>query len=106
MKPFGNFLASLRTSAGLPLEDLAVLADSSKSTISRLENERTSHPLRSTVRKQIISLAEILCASPKDSERYLDLAGIKRSHLTEVEEVQLALTPVIPPGVAGEEHDL
>ena len=44
MKPFGEFLASLRTSAGLPLEDLALLANSSKSTISRLENEGVSHP--------------------------------------------------------------
>lgn len=106
MKPFGEFLASLRTSAGLSLEDLALLANSSKSTISRLENEGISHPFRSPVRKQIISLAEILCASPKDSERYLDLLGMKRSHLTEVEEVQLAFTPGIPPGIPGEEHDL
>ena len=106
MKPFGEFLASLRTSAGLSLEDLALLANSSKSTISRLENEGVSHPFRSPVRKQIISLAEILCASPKDSERYLDLLGMKRSHLTEVEEIQLAFTPIIPPGILGEEHDL
>ncbi len=106
MKPFGEFLASLRTSAGLSLEDLALLADSSKSTISRLENEGVSYPFRSPVRKQIISLSEILCASPKDSERYLELAGMKRSHLTEVEEVQLAFIPVILPGIPEEEHDL
>jgi transcriptional regulator with XRE-family HTH domain len=106
MNLFGDFLASLRTSAGLPLEDLAVLADSSKSTISRLENEGVSYPLRSTVRKQIISLAEILCGSPKDSERYLDLLGMRRSHLTEAEEVQLGFIPVIQRGIAEEEHDL
>src|SRR5690242_6786308 len=106
MNPFGDFLASLRTSAGLPLEDLAVLAESSKSTISRLENEGVSYPLRSTVRKQIISLAEILCASPKDAERYLSLLGIKPSQLTEAEEVQLGFPPVIPPGIAEEERHL
>src|SRR5579862_7244527 len=99
MKPFGEFLANLRTAAGLSLEDLALLAGSSKSTLSRLENDEVSRPFRGAVRKQIISLAEILCASPKDAELYLELAGMKRTLLTEAEEVQLGFTPAIPPGI-------
>src|SRR5690349_14639286 len=98
MQLFGEFLAGLRHSAGLSLEDLALLADSSKSTISRLESTNFSYPLRGTVRKQIISFAEILCASPKDSERYLDFLGMKRSDLIEAEEVQFAFTRMIPSG--------
>lgn len=106
MGSFSEFLSNLRTGAGLSLEDLALLADGSKSTLSRLENNEVSRPFRGTVRKLIISLAEILCASPKESERYLELAGMKRALLTEAEEVQLDFTSVILPGVPLEVHDL
>ena len=104
MGSFGEFLSNLRTGARLSLEDLALLADGSKSTLSRLENDEVSRPFRGAIRKLIINLAEILCASPKDSERYLELAGLKHT-LTEVEEVQLGFTPAIPPGVPTEEHN-
>ena len=106
MKPFGEFLSNLRTSAGMSLEDLALLAGSSKSTLSRLENDEVPRPFRGTVRKLIITLAEILCTSPRESERYLELAGMNRALLAEAEEVQLGLTSPIPPGTPAEEHNL
>lgn len=106
MKPFDEFLSNLRTGAGISLEELALLAGSSRSTLSRLENDRVPRPFRGAAHKLIITLAEILCASPKDSERYLELAGMKRALLTEAEEVQLGFTPAIPPGVPAEEPNL
>jgi transcriptional regulator with XRE-family HTH domain len=106
MKPFGEFLSNLRTSAGMSLEDLALLAGSSKSTLSRLENDEVPRPFRGAVRKLIITLAEILCASPRESERYLELAGLNRALLAEAEEVQLGFTPPIPVGIPAEEHNL
>src|SRR5579864_3678807 len=83
VKPFGEFLSNLRTSAGVSLEDLALLAGSSKSTLSRLENDEVPRPFKGTVRKLIITLAEILCTSSRESERYLELAGINRALLAE-----------------------
>ncbi len=88
MKPFGEFLSNLRNSAELSLEELALLAGSSKSTLSRLENDEVPRPFKGTARKLIITLAEILCTSPKEAERYLALADISRALLTEVEEIQ------------------
>jgi transcriptional regulator with XRE-family HTH domain len=106
MKPFGEFLSNLRTSAGMSLEELASLAGSSKSTLSRLENDEVPRPFRGPAHKLVIALAEILCTSPRESERYLELAGMKRALLAEAEEIQLGFTSAIPPGVPAEEHNL
>jgi len=95
MKDFGVYLANLRSSAGLSLRDLAKLVESSQSTLSRLENNDVPQPFRGTVRKLIITLAEVLCTSGREIERYLQLAGIDISLLTEAEEIQLGFTPRI-----------
>jgi transcriptional regulator with XRE-family HTH domain len=102
MKDFGVFLTNLRSSAELSLEDLAKLVDSSRSTLSRLENNDVPQPFRGSIRKLIIALAEILCTSKKETERYLELAGLDRSLLTETEEIQLGFTPRIAPGSPDE----
>ena len=83
MKAFGAFLSNLRNSAKISLEDLALLAGSSKSTLSRLENNEGPQQFRGSTRNLIITLAEILCTSAKETERYLALADIDRSLLTE-----------------------
>ncbi len=106
MRDFGVFLANLRSSAGLSLEDLAHLADSSRSTLSRLENNDVPQPFRGSIRKLVIALAEILCTSKKETERYLELAGIDRSLLTETEEIQLGSTPHIVAGSPDEGTNL
>jgi transcriptional regulator with XRE-family HTH domain/8-oxo-dGTP pyrophosphatase MutT (NUDIX family) len=90
---YGVFLANLRNSAGLSLEMLARCVDSSKSALSRLENGDAQQPFKGPVRKIVIHLAELLCTSRKETERYLHLAGIDVALLTEVEEFQLGYTP-------------
>ncbi|MFL5627856.1 MAG: helix-turn-helix domain-containing protein, partial [Ktedonobacteraceae bacterium] len=95
MKDFGTFLSNLRGSAGLSLEELAKLVDSSKSTLSRLENNDVPQPFKGSMRKLIITLAEILFTSKREAERYLALASIHQSLLTETEEIQLGFTPHI-----------
>ena len=102
MKDFGIFLANLRSSAGLSLEDTAKLVSSSRSTLSRLENNDVPQPFRGTIRKLVIALAEILCTSKKETERYLELAGIDRSLLAETEEIQLGFIPRIVSGIPDE----
>ena len=54
----------------------------------------------------VIQLAHILCSSSRETERYLDLAGIDRSLLTEIEEIQLGFTPHILKGTQEEKSDL
>ena len=95
MKDFGVFLSNLRSSAGLSLEDLAKLVESSKSTLSPLENNDVPQPFKGSIRKLVIALAEILCTSKKETDRYLELAGIDKTLLTETEEIQLGFTPRI-----------
>jgi transcriptional regulator with XRE-family HTH domain len=104
MNQFGDFLTNLRNSRGLTLEELATLVDSSKSTLSRLENNEIPRPYKGTVRKLIIHLAQELCTSKKETERYLTLAGIDRSLLTENEEIQLGLAPRISINTPAELH--
>src|SRR5437763_571673 len=99
------FLANLRSSANLSLEELARLADTSRSTISRLENNEVPQPFKGSIRKLIISLAELLCTTKTGTERYLNLAGIERSLLTEAEEIQLGFVPRIPKGTPDELAD-
>src|SRR5690348_10356338 len=89
MRGFGTFLSNLRNSAKISLEDLALLAGSSKSTLSRLENDEVPRSFKGSIRNLIITLAEILCTSPKEVERYLKLAGIDKTLLTDIEEIQL-----------------
>lgn len=93
MQPFGEFLANLRNNAGLSLEELAIRVGTSKSTLSRLENNNIPKPFKGPVRKLIIDLAAALSTSKKDIERYLALAGIDRSLLTQNEEIMLGLAP-------------
>jgi transcriptional regulator with XRE-family HTH domain len=106
MKDFGVFLSNLRSSAGLSLEDLAKLVGSSKSTLSRLENNEVPQPFRGSIRKLIVALAELLCTSKKETERYLELAHIDTSLLAESEEIQLGFTPHITSGSPEETANL
>jgi transcriptional regulator with XRE-family HTH domain len=106
MDGYGVFLSSLRTNTGLSLEALAKFVASSKSTLSRLENGDISRPFRGGTRSLVIQLAHILCTSTKETERYLALAGVDRSLLTEIEEIQLGFTPHILKGTPEERQDL
>lgn len=98
MNQFGAFLSNLRSNTGLSLAELAPLVDTSKSALSRLENDEIAQPFKGAIRKQIIALAGILCTSKRETERYLELAGIPRSELTEFEEIQLGFFPIVPIG--------
>lgn len=106
MRYFGPFLSNLRSSADLSLEELAKLVDTSRSTISRIENNEVSQPFKGTMRKLLICMAEILCTSRTETERYLNLAGIDKSLLTELESIQLGTTPKIGQGSPEEVSDL
>jgi transcriptional regulator with XRE-family HTH domain len=106
MRYFGSFLCILRSNAGLSLDELAKLVGTSRSTISRLENDEYPQPFKGSIRKLIISLAEILCTSRKETERLLNLAGIERSLLPEMEEAQLGFTPHISEGSPEERVNL
>ena len=96
MRNFGPFLYNLRTSAGLSLDELAKLVDSSRSSISRLENNGVPQPFKGTTRKTVIKLAEILCTSKHEIKRYLEFAEIDPSLLTEAEQIQVGFAPAIP----------
>lgn len=106
MKYFGAFLANLRSNANLSLEDLARFVGTSRSTLSRIENNEVSQPFKGPIRKLLICTAELLCTTRTETERYLNLAGIDRSLLTETEEIQLGFVPRIPKGTAEESADL
>src|SRR5579883_342684 len=106
MRYFGAFLANLRSSANLSLEELAKLVDTSRSTVSRIENNDVPQPFRGSIRKTIINLAEILCTSRAETERYLHLAGIDKLLLTEAEAIQLGFVPQITKGSREEIADL
>jgi hypothetical protein len=54
------------------------------------------------MRKLVLTLAQVLCASRRETERYLDLAGVDRSLLTDMEEIQLGFVPLIVPGSPDE----
>jgi transcriptional regulator with XRE-family HTH domain len=101
-KNFGEFLSNQRNSAGLSLEQLAGLVDSSKSTLSRLENNDIPKPFKGNIRRIILKVAEILCRSNKETRRFLDLASIEQSLLTEIEEVQLGFISPITSGSPDE----
>ena len=102
MKGYGVLLANLRSNAGLSLEGLARLVSSSKSTLSRLENDEIVQPFRGSMRKLVLSLAQVLCTSRRETERYLELAGVDRSFLSETEEIQLGFAPLVAPGSPDE----
>src|SRR5260370_22190276 len=102
MDKYGIFLSRLRTNAGLSLESLAKIVASSKSRLSRLENGDISRPFQGRIRGLVIQLAQVLCSSLRDTERYLALADIDRSLLTEMEEIQLGFPPHIPKGTPEE----
>jgi transcriptional regulator with XRE-family HTH domain len=106
MKYFGAFLANLRSNANLSLEELARLVGTSRSTISRIENNEVPQPYKGSIRKLLICIAELLCTTRTETERYLNLAGIDRSLLTEAEQIQLGFVPQIPRGTPEELVDL
>jgi transcriptional regulator with XRE-family HTH domain len=106
MRDYGAFLSNLRSSADLSLDGLARLVGTSKSTLSRLENDEIAQPFRGTIRKLVLSLAQVLCTSRRETERYLELAGIDRSLLTDMEEIQLGFVPRIVPGSPDEQAHL
>ena len=95
MQQFGEYLSNLRSNKGLTLEKLAILVDSSKSTLSRLENNDIPRPFKGAIRKLIIQLAQMLCTSKQETERYLTLAGIDITFLTENEKKLVGLLPHI-----------
>lgn len=102
MQNFGAFLSNLRSSFGLSLEELAGLVGTSRSTLSRLENGEVPRPFKGSMRRLVLAIAETLCASQKETERYLDFAGLNRSLLTETDEIRLGFLPRIAPGSQGE----
>jgi transcriptional regulator with XRE-family HTH domain len=104
MQHFGEYLSNLRSNKGLTLEKLAMLVDSSKSTLSRLENNDIPRPYKGAIRKLIIQLAQVLCTSKREAERYLTLAGIDMSFLTENEKKLVGLTPNISSNTPAETH--
>lgn len=106
MRDYGAFLSNLRSSADLSLDGLARLVGTSKSTLSRLENDEIAQPFRGMIRKLVLSLAQVLCTSRRETERYLELAGIDRSLLTDMEEIQLGFVPRIVPGSPDEQAHL
>ncbi len=55
------------------------------------------------MRKLVLSLAQVLCTSRRETERYLELAGIDQSLLTDLEEAQLGFVPYIAPGSPDEQ---
>jgi DNA-binding XRE family transcriptional regulator len=95
MQQFGEYLSNLRSNRGLTLEKLAKLVGSSKSTLSRLENNDIPRPFKGAIRKLIIQLAQMLCTSKQETERYLTLAGIDITFLTESEKKLVGLLPHI-----------
>ena len=74
MQQFGDYLSNLRSNKALTLEKLATLVGSNKSTLSRLENNDIPRPFKGAIRKLIIQLAQVLCTSKQETERYLTLA--------------------------------
>ncbi|MEO9057046.1 MAG: helix-turn-helix transcriptional regulator, partial [Ktedonobacteraceae bacterium] len=106
MRYFGVFLANLRSSANLSLEELASLVGTSRSTISRIENNEVPHPFKGSIRKVLLCVAELLCTSRTETERYLNLAGIEHSLLTEFEQIQLGFVPYISKGSPEEIAEL
>lgn len=106
MRQFGAYLANLRSSAKISLDALGQLVGTSKSTLSRLENNDIPQPFKGKMRQLVIDLAEIVCTSRKETERYLELAGIEKALLAEAEEIQLGFTPFITPGSTEETTDL
>jgi len=106
MKQFGRFLSNLRSNANISLEDMAVLVESSKSTLSRLENDEIPQPFKGPIRKTIIALAELLCFSHRETERYLELAGIDLTLLTESEKLQLGFMRRVVQSPKSEKDDL
>jgi transcriptional regulator with XRE-family HTH domain len=95
MKGYGAFLSNLRSSTDLSLEGLARLVETSKSTLSRLENDEIAQPFKGTMRKLVLSLAQVLCTSKRETERYLELADTDRLLLTEIEEFQPGFAPYL-----------
>ena len=95
MQQFGEYLSNLRSNKSLTLEKMAELIGSSKSTLSRLENDDIPRPFKGKMRKLIIQLAQVLCTSKQETERYLSLAGINIAYLTENEKQLVGLLPHI-----------
>ncbi len=95
MKNFGPFLYNLRRNADLSLEELAKLVDSSRSSLSRFENNDVPMPFKGTACTLVIRLAEILCTSKQEIKRYIELAEIDLSILLEAEQIQIGAAPAI-----------
>ena len=104
MQQFGEYLSNLRSNKLLTLEKLAELISSSKSTLSRLENDDIPRPFKGKMRKLIIQLAQVLCTSKQETERYLTLAGINIAYLTENEKQLVGLLPHISINTPKESH--
>ena len=104
MQNFGDYLSNLRSNKGLTLAKLARLVGSSKSTLSRLENNEIPKPFKGATRKLVIQLAQMLCTSKRETERYLALAGIDISLLTENEKKLVGLLPSISINTPAESH--
>ena len=102
MQQFGDYLSNLRSNKALTQEKLAALVGSSKSTLSRLENNDIPRPFKGAIRRLIIQLAQVLCTSKQETERYLTLAGIDIAYLTENEKQLVGLLPHISTNTPAE----
>jgi len=102
MKDYGAFLYNLRSSSGLSLDQLAPLAETSKSTLSRLETNAVSKPFKGATRKLVLALAQVLCTSSGDIETYLKLADIDQAYLTDKDKILLGFSPQVKPGSPNE----
>jgi transcriptional regulator with XRE-family HTH domain len=102
MQQFGDYLSNLRSNKGLTLEKLATLVGSSKSTLSRLENNDIPRPFKGAIRRLIIQLARVLCTTKQETERYLTLAGIDITFLTDNEKKLVGLLPHISINTSAE----
>ncbi len=89
MRQFGTFLTGLRKHADISQDELAAIANTNTSIVSRLEKNEISQPFKGPIRKIVLTLGETLCTTRQEMEQYLKMAEIDRTKLTEVEELQL-----------------
>lgn len=103
---YGDFLSILRNGSELSLDELGQLTGTSRSMISRLENGEISQPFRGQARKTVLALAQVLCTTQNETERYLEFADINRVLLTDAEKIQLGFAPHVTPGSSDEQSQL
>ena len=96
MNQFGAYLAALRNHASLSQTELAQCVGSSRSSISRLESGEVPLPFKGVIRRLVIILGELLCSTVKETERFMQLAKLEKSLLTDSECLQLGVPFSVP----------